>query len=509
MAAETRVRFAPSPTGALHIGGVRTALYNYLFAKKTGGKMVLRIEDTDQNRYVEGAETYIMEALKWCGIVPDESPEREGDFGPYRQSERLNHYQQYANQLIAEGHAYYAFDTPEEIEAMRERQKASKSAVQQYAIATRMEMRNSLTLSDKEVESLLNSGTPYVVRLKIPENKEIVVEDVVRGEVKVQSDSIDDKILMKSDGFPTYHLANVVDDHLMNITHVIRGEEWLPSAPLHSLLYEFLGWSDTMPKMAHLPLLLKPEGTGKLSKRDADKHGFPIFPLNWIDPKTNDFAEGFREQGYLPDALVNFMAFLGWNPGTEEELFDMSALIDAFELSRIGKSGAKFDIEKAKWYNEQYLRKLPISELGAILAHDAKVNHVDYDLQKAELVADLMRERITFPQDLWNQSRFFFVTPSKYDEKFARKKWTQEGVDVLKIFAEKLDNMNIEDKEATKQALYDVSEAQGVGFGKVMPALRLALTGTGGGPDIFDIISIIGREETKVRILRACEILEV
>jgi glutamyl-tRNA synthetase len=370
-------------------------------------------------------------------------------------------------------------------------------------------MRNSLTLSPDEVSELISSGSPYVVRLKIPEHREIVVHDIVRGEVKVQSNTMDDKILMKSDGFPTYHLANVVDDHLMHITHVIRGEEWLPSAPLHSLLYEVLGWSETMPQMAHLPLLLKPEGTGKLSKRDADKHGFPIFPLNWIDPNTNDFAEGFREQGYLPEAMVNFLAFLGWNPGTEEEMFDMPALVQAFDLARIGKSGAKFDIEKAKWYNQQYLRKLPVPELGAILARSAKANHVECDRSTSEEVASLMVERITFPQDLWNQSRFFFVSPSSYDEKFARKKWTQEGVDGLNVFAESLDDLNIEDGEVTKQKLYDIAEAQQVGFGKVMAALRLALTGFGGGPDIFSIIRIIGKDETKVRILRAIELLEV
>ena len=509
MAREVRVRFAPSPTGGLHIGGVRTALYNYLFAKKMGGKMVLRIEDTDRNRFVPGAEEYIEEALAWCGIIPDENPIVGGPFGPYRQSQRLNQYKQYSDQLLADGKAYLAFDTSEELDAMRERLKAEKNPVQQYAIETRMGMRNSLTLDEAEVSRLLADNTPYVVRLKVPADEQIILNDIVRGEVTVQSNTIDDKILLKSDGFPTYHLANVVDDHLMEITHVIRGEEWLPSAPLHSLLYRFLGWTDTMPQFAHLPLLLKPEGTGKLSKRDADKHGFPIFPLDWPDPKSGEIAVGFREGGYLPDALVNFLALLGWNPGTDQELFTMSDLIDTFELERIGKSGAKFDIEKAKWYNEHYLREMPIAALAEILIEDATKSGIECSLKKAQQVTALMIDRITFPQDLWNHSTYFFVSPNTYDEKFARKKWTQEGVDVLKAFSNTLDSLNLEDGEQVKSKLYEAAEAQGVGFGKVMPALRLALTGSGGGPDLFDTINIIGKEETKVRILHAIENLTI
>jgi glutamyl-tRNA synthetase len=503
MARKVRVRFAPSPTGGLHIGGVRTALYNYLFAKKMGGKMVLRIEDTDRNRFVEGAEAYIGEALSWCGIIPDESPEVGGPFGPYRQSERLNIYTQYTDQLLAEGKAYYAFDTSEELDAMRERLKAEKNPVQQYAIDTRMSMRNSLTLDEDEVKKLLADNTPYVIRLKVPAEQQIKLNDIVRGEVSVLSNTIDDKILLKSDGFPTYHLANVVDDHLMEITHVIRGEEWLPSAPLHSLLYRFLGWTDTMPQFAHLPLLLKPEGSGKLSKRDADKHGFPIFPLNWTDPESGETAAGFREAGYLPEALVNFLALLGWNPGTEEELFTIPELINSFDLERIGKSGAKFDIEKARWYNEHYLRARPVAELATILQDQAARYGVECSAKKAEQITALMIERITFPQDLWNKSTYFFVTPSTYDDKLARKKWTQEGVDVLKQFSDILPTLNLQDGEQIKTKLHEMAEAKGVGFGKVMPALRLALTGSGGGPDLFSIITILGKEETRVRILQA------
>ena len=469
--------------------------------------MILRIEDTDRNRYVEGAEDYIMNSLEWCAIIPDESPKAGGAFGPYRQSERLSIYKNYADQLIKDGKAYIAFDTPEEIDAMRERQKAAKSSIQQYAAGTRMQMRNSLTLSEDQVSELIESGVPYVIRLKVPEGREIVVQDIVRGEVRVNSDIVDDKVLLKSDGYPTYHLANVVDDHLMQISHVIRGEEWLPSAPLHALLYEFLGWTDTMPEMAHLPLLLKPEGSGKLSKRDADKHGFPIFPLNWQDPKTGEVAVGFKESGYLPEATVNFLALLGWNPGNDEEIFSMSELIEKFQLERIGKSGAKFDIEKAKWYNEYYLRNKDNDKLSVFLIQDAKKEGVEIPKDKAVGVCGLLKDRITFPQDLWNQGRFFFVIPTEYDEKFARKKWTAEGAEVLKEYAQELDNVDLNDKEAAKQKLYDVSSKHDVGFGKVMPALRLALTGSGGGPDIFDIMKILGNHESKARILRAIDVL--
>ncbi|MDQ4142029.1 MAG: glutamate--tRNA ligase, partial [Bacteroidota bacterium] len=391
MEREVRVRFAPSPTGPLHIGGVRTALYNYLFAKKMGGKMLLRIEDTDQNRFVPGAEDYIFESLAWCGIQLDESPLNGGPHAPYRQSERKPIYMQYAMQLIEAGHAYYAFDTAEELDAMRERLKAAKVTTPQYNAITRNTMKNSLTLPEDEVKRRLESGEPYVIRLKVPRKEEIRLKDLIRGWVVVHSSAIDDKVLMKSDGMPTYHLANIVDDHLMEITHVIRGEEWLPSAPLHVLLYRYLGWESTMPEFAHLPLLLKPDGNGKLSKRDGDKLGFPVFPLQWTDPFTGEKSSGYRESGYLPEAFVNFLAFLGWNPGTQQELFTMEELAEAFTIDRIGKSGTRFDINKARWYNEQYLRAKPDEELAQYLITALTEHNIECSLEKAIKISSVMK----------------------------------------------------------------------------------------------------------------------
>jgi glutamyl-tRNA synthetase len=382
-----RVRFAPSPTGALHIGGVRTALYNYLLARKHGGTMILRIEDTDQTRYVPGAEEYIIESLAWAGIQIDEGVGKGGPHAPYRQSERKPLYKQYAEKLIADGNAYYAFDTEAELEAMRERLKAAGDPNQQYGSQSRMQMSNSLTLSEQAVKEKLEAGVGYVIRLKVPVNQEIRLTDLIRGEVVVNSSQIDDKVLMKSDGMPTYHLANVVDDYLMKISHVIRGEEWLPSAPLHVLLYEFLGWKSAMPRFAHLPLLLKPDGNGKLSKRDADRMGFPIFPLTWTDPATHEVAKGYKESGYLPEALLNFLAFLGWNPGTEKEIFSLQELIDEFTIERIGKAGAKFDIQKAQWYNQHYLRSKSDAELAAYLLADLKNANITCDEAKAQKIA--------------------------------------------------------------------------------------------------------------------------
>src|SRR5690554_3657719 len=389
MTREVRARFAPSPTGALHIGGVRTALYNYLFAKKNQGKFLLRIEDTDQNRFVPGAEEYIKNSLEWLGIIPDESPWVEGPHGPYRQSERKPMYKQYALDLIEKGHAYYAFDTPEELDAMRERLTAARVVSPQYNSITRTQMKNSLTLPEDEVKARLASGEPYVIRIKIPRKEEVRLNDMIRGWVLVHSNSLDDKVLMKSDGMPTYHLANIVDDHLMGITHVIRGEEWLPSAPLHVLLYRYLGWEDTMPEFAHLPLLLKPDGNGKLSKRDAEKQGFPIFPLDWTDPVTGEKAIGFREAGYLPEALVNFLAFLGWNPGTEQELFTLDDLVGSFSLERINKAGARFDIQKAQWYNQQYLRRKSPENLAEYLLASLAHEGIDCPHEKAVAIAGL------------------------------------------------------------------------------------------------------------------------
>ena len=503
MAREVRVRFAPSPTGGLHIGGVRTALYNYLFARNRGGKFILRIEDTDQSRKVEGAEEYIAEALKWCGFEADESPQVGGDFGPYRQSERLSIYHKYVDQLLASGHAYYAFDTPEELTTMREKLQEEKAAVQQYGISTRMSMRNSLTLGHEAALELIDTGTPYVVRIKVPENQTIVVNDIIRGEVKVASVIIDDKILLKSDGYPTYHLANVVDDHLMEISHVIRGEEWLPSAPLHMLLYQLFGWQATMPEFAHLPLLLKPEGSGKLSKRDADKHGFPIFPISWRAPGSDETIAGFREQGYMPEALINFIALLGWNPGSEEEVFSLPQLAEIFDLKRINKAGAKFDIEKAKWFNQLYLRKQPVDVLASKFKHVVEQEGYVCDDEKARDIINLLIERVTFFSDFWNQGLLFFVKPYEYDEQMARKKWNEETANVLSVFADKLTESMVESVDDIKQMLWEVANEKGLGIGKVMPGLRLAMTGSSAGPDLMGLIKVLGAKETTERIHNA------
>jgi glutamyl-tRNA synthetase len=507
-----RVRFAPSPTGALHIGGVRTALYNYLFAKKHNGKMVLRIEDTDQARYVEGAEEYILNALEWVGIIPDESPKVGGEFGPYRQSERKDIYMDYAKRLVDEGNAYYAFDTSEELEAMRERLKAAKVDTPQYNAITRMQMKNSLTLTEDEVKERLDSGAPYVIRLKVPRKEDVRLNDMVRGWVMVHSSAIDDKVLMKSDGMPTYHLANVVDDHLMKITHVIRGEEWLPSAPLHVLLYKFLGWEDTMPQFAHLPLLLKPDGNGKLSKRDGDKLGFPVFPITGEfagkDGKPETFS-GFREAGYLPDAFLNFLAFLGWNPGTEEEIFSLEKLTEAFTVERIGKSGTKFDIEKAKWYNQQYLKAKTGEELTSYLKPNSTGDHIAYSDDMLSKICDTLKERVTFPQEIWTEGQFFFTTPSNYDEGVVAKKWDEIAVSVFAEYAEEINSIDSFNAENAKGLLMGILEERGLKIGQVMQSLRIALTGKGSGPDLMEIMEILGKKEVEKRILKAIEVLPV
>ncbi|HEY5691845.1 MAG TPA: glutamate--tRNA ligase, partial [Cyclobacteriaceae bacterium] len=496
-----------SPTGALHIGGVRTALYNYLLARKHGGKMILRIEDTDQSRYVQGAEEYIKEALSWVGIEFDEGPDSGGPYAPYRQSERKSMYKNYALQLIDSGHAYYAFDSSEELEAMRNKLKTQKGANAQYDSTTRMTMKNSLTLSVKEVENHLESKTPYVIRLKVPDNEQVVLNDLIRGEVTVLSSQIDDKVLMKSDGMPTYHLANVVDDYLMKISHVIRGEEWLPSAPLHVLTYQFLGWEKEMPSFAHLPLLLKPDGNGKLSKRDADQMGFPIFPINWTDPKTNELAEGFRERGYSPEALINFLALLGWNPGNNQELFSLDELISAFEIDRIGKSGAKFDIQKANWFNQQYLRAKSDEELAGILLSDLKLQNIQCDLEKAISVANALRERITFPKDLADVGKLFFVAPTQFDEKIAAKKWNQEAISVLSMLGEELHQKKVITATSANEILQSVTAALNVPSGKIMQALRLVLTGGASGPDLMITMEILGPQEVAARIGYALDTL--
>lgn len=499
-----RVRFAPSPTGALHIGGVRTALYNYLFAKKHNGTFILRIEDTDQNRFVEGAESYIEDALKWAGITADEGVNAGGDFGPYRQSDRKDRYKDFADQLIADDKAYYAFDTSEELDVMRDRLKEARVANPQYNAITRMQMKNSLTLSTDEVNELIAQGHPYVVRIKLPRNEDVRFKDIVRGWVVVNTATMDDKVLLKSDGMPTYHLANIVDDHQMNISHVIRGEEWLPSAPLHVLLYEYLGWEK--PEFAHLPLLLKPDGNGKLSKRAADKLGFPIFPLNWTDPLTQESSRGFKEEGYLPDAFINFLSLLGWNPGGEKELFSMEELIELFSLEKINKSGAKFDIQKAKWFNEQYLKTRSNEELAEQfnVLLDAPI-----EKNKAISIVDALKERVTFVKDMAEAGRFFFEAPEIYDEKTVRKKWNQLAVDKLLGFANRLEDKTQIHKEEARELLMSYLSEDETPLGRVMPALRLALTGEAGGPDLMAIIEILGPKEVITRIQRAAQIIAI
>ena len=504
---EVRVRFAPSPTGALHIGGVRTALYNFLLARQQRGTMILRIEDTDQNRFVPGAEAYIVESLRWVGITIDEGigaqrPAGEGDgpYGPYRQSERKPIYQKYAQQLIDQGKAYYAFDTEQELDAMREQLKAEGDAMQTYGIASRMRMKNSLTLSPDEVQRKLKAGEPYVIRLKVPANNDVRLQDLIRGEVVVNSSQVDDKVLMKSDGMPTYHLANVVDDYLMKISHVIRGEEWLPSAPLHVLLYRAFGWEREMPQFAHLPLLLKPEGNGKLSKRDADKMGFPIFPLTWKDPQSGEVAIGYREAGYLPEALINFLVLLGWNPGTEQEIFSVPELIKAFSLERISKAGAKFDIHKAQWFNQQYLRAQTNDQLASYLLQLLKQNQIECSPERASKVAFALRERVTFPKDFWENGKFFFVAPTSFDEQVVSKKWNHDAEKAIGAYRDELKKRATISAEQAKVLLEETTAALGIKTGQILQALRMAVTGAGSGPDLMLTIEILGPKETADRL---------
>ncbi len=502
---DVRVRFAPSPTGALHIGGVRTALYNYLLARQHRGTMILRIEDTDQGRYVPGAEQYIIDALTWAGITIDEGVSKGGPHAPYRQSERKPLYKQYAQQLIDHGRAYYAFDSAEELEAMRERLKDVAGANPQYGSQTRLQMVNSLTLSAEEVGKRLNAGAPYVIRLLVPGNEEIHLTDLIRGEVTVHSSTIDDKVLMKSDGMPTYHLANVVDDYLMKISHVIRGEEWLPSAPLHVLLYRYLGWEQDMPQFAHLPLLLKPDGNGKLSKRDADKMGFPIFPLNWTDPASGELAQGFRERGYLPDALINFLAFLGWNPGTEQELFSMDQLIQAFSIERIGKAGARFDIQKAQWFNQQYLKIKPDSDLMTGFMDSVVAAGHSCTPDKAAKIIHALKERVTFPQDFWEQGKIFFVAPTTYDSQLVAKKWNADAAKVLGAYADELEGATVITAESAKALLESVAMKLNIKPGQILQVLRMTITGGSSGPDLMATLEILGNAESARRIRNAIQ----
>jgi glutamyl-tRNA synthetase len=495
-----RVRFAPSPTGALHIGGVRTALYNYLFAKKNQGKLIVRIEDTDQARFVPGAEAYILNTLQWLGIDADEGPVQGGTYGPYRQSERTALYQVYVSQLLATGKAYYAFDTPEELDAMRERLKAARVAAPQYNAVSRAWMKNSMTLPQEEVAALLQAGVPYVIRIKVSQQEDIRFHDLIRGWVKIPATSLDDKVLMKSDGIPTYHFANVVDDHLMEITHVIRGEEWIPSTPIHVLLYQYLGWEASMPQFAHLPLLLKPGGTGKLSKRDADKQDFPIFPMSWQDPNTGEHMQGFREKGYLPEALLNFLALLGWNPGNQQDIFSKEDLIRAFTIERIGKSGIKFDIHKAAWFNQQYLRAKPDETLVMYLIKALEENKIAYTPEKVLRVCQLIKERAVFTQDFWQQGKHFFVNPEVYDEKVLQTKWNSQVCAVLQDFVTTLETVEVFQADLIKAMLVRLLEARSIKTNQVMPVIRVALTGLETGPDLMQSMELIGREECIARI---------
>lgn len=471
--------------------------------------MILRIEDTDQGRYVEGAEKYILDSLAWAGIQIDEGVGAGGPYAPYRQSERKGIYLPYAMKLIADDNAYYAFDTAQELEAMRERLKATAGANAQYGNQTRLQMSNSLTLSESEVKQKLSSGEPYVIRLKVPQGEKIELTDLIRGAVSVDSTEIDDKVLMKSDGMPTYHLANVVDDYLMKISHVIRGEEWLPSAPLHVLLYRYLGWKNDMPQFAHLPLLLKPDGNGKLSKRDADKMGFPIFPINWKDPNTGELSLGFRERGYLPDAMINFLAFLGWNPGTEKEIFSMGELIEAFTIERIGKAGARFDIQKAQWFNQQYLKAQPESVMVGYLMGTLKEQNISCTPDKALKIANVMKERVTFPQDFWGQGKFFFVAPSAFDEQTVAKKWNEDAVKALSGFSEKVRSMPPLTAETAKNTLEMVTADLGIKTGQILQILRTTITGGASGPDLMMTLEILGNEEVVRRIRYALDTLKL
>ncbi len=498
---QVRVRFAPSPTGALHIGGIRTALFNYLFAKQSKGTFILRIEDTDQARFVEGAESFIKKSLEWCGIIPDESPWVGGDFGPYRQSERRDIYYKYVQKLLDEGNAYYAFDTSEELEEMRERLKAAGMNMQHYNAASRTTMKNSLTLSEEETNAKIAEGEPYVIRFKVDPKEEVRLKDLVRGWVHVHGSTLDDKVLMKSDGLPTYHLANIVDDHLMKITHVIRGEEWLPSAPLHVLLYKYLGIEDTMPQFAHLPLILKPDGNGKLSKRAADKAGFPIFPLNWTDPVNGELSLGFKEEGYLADALVNFLAFLGWNPGTEQEIMSLDELIEVFSLDRITKSGTKFDLDKIKWFNQQYLKTTNPETLAKSVQGDLlKDYQITASLDFCVSIVELLKERVTFPREMAPNTLFLFNPPESYDEKTASKKWDDEAKNAVTIFANALKDHEKISAETAKELFFGLMEEHGIKAGKNMQALRMAITGAGSGPDLMMIISLMGGNVVYERI---------
>lgn len=498
MSKKVRTRFAPSPTGPLHMGGVRTALYCYLFAKSNNGDFILRVEDTDQTRFVEGAEDYIIEALKWCGIEPNEGLGFGGEKGPYRQSERKDIYRQYAEQLIGKGDAYYAFDTPEELDAWRENMKNQGKPSPKYDPITRQYLKNSLTLSEDEVSKRLQAGEDYVIRYKMPRNEEVKFEDDIRGWVSFQSGQLDDKVLLKGDGMPTYHLANVVDDHLMEITHVIRGEEWLPSTPLHVMLYRSFEWD--MPSFAHLPLILKPDGKGKLSKRDGDRLGFPVFPLNWTDPETKEDSVGYKERGFLPDAFVNMLAFLGWNPGTEQEIFSLDELVKTFTLERVGKAGARFDFDKTKWFNQQYIKNKENKELVALTKDLFAAKGYQTEDTTLEKICDLVKERTIFLHEFPEIAYYFFEDVKEYDEKTFNKKWNSENEEKFITLRNNLASLKDFLAQNIEQTVKDFMEANELGFGQVLPILRIAITGTMQGPPIFSVMEVLGKKTVLERL---------
>jgi len=491
---QVRVRFAPSPTGPLHIGGVRTALYNYLFARKNNGTFILRIEDTDQARFVEGAEEYIMESLKWCGIVVDEGIQEGGDFGPYRESDRKHLYKQYADMLIDRGYAYYAFDTPEELEALRIKSEKEGNTFT-YNAQARGKLNNSISLDDVEWNARLDRGDPYVIRFRMPDDEDIHFDDIIRGHIIVNTNTLDDKVLFKSDGMPTYHLANIVDDHLMKISHVFRGEEWLPSLPLHILIYRAFGWDP--PVFAHLPLLLKPDGKGKLSKRDGDKMGFPVFPLYWPFGET---ARGYREDGYYPEAFINMLALLGWNPGTEQEIFSMDELIESFSIERVGKSGSRFDPDKAKWFNHQYLQKRTNNQLAMEFREYLRAKGYHIDIFRLEILVDMVKERVSFVKDIWEQTDFFFKAPENYDKEVIEKRWQGNTFQILEELVRVLQDIDDFTPHETESVVKGWIAEKGYNTGAVMNAFRLLIVGELRGPHIFNIISWLGKAETIQRI---------
>ncbi|MBQ3606583.1 MAG: glutamate--tRNA ligase [Muribaculaceae bacterium] len=504
MERKVRVRFAPSPTGPLHIGGVRTALYNYLFARQHGGDMILRIEDTDSQRFVPGAEQYINESLAWLGIKIDEGVSEGGAYGPYKQSERRDIYREHVKMLLDNGKAYIAFDTPEELDAKRQ-----EVANFQYDASTRLSMRNSLSLPKEEVDKLIADGEKYVVRFMIEPGRDVVVNDLIRGKVTINSSVLDDKVLYKSaDDLPTYHLANIVDDHLMLVSHVIRGEEWLPSAPLHVLLYEAFGWADTMPDFVHLPLLLKPDGKGKLSKRDGDRLGFPVFPLEWHDPKSGEISSGYRESGYLPEAVVNFLALLGWNPGDDTEIMSMDELIAKFSLDHCSKSGAKFDFEKGKWFNHKYIQEVPdatLAEMFKPILKENGVNVEDFSDEYITRAVAMVKDRVNFVRDLWDVTRFFFIAPAEYEEKAVKKRWKEDSPAVMTELVEVLRGLEDFSCAAAEPAVLGWITDKGYHMGNVMNAFRLTVVGECKGPHMFDITELIGKEETVKRVLAGIE----